>query len=183
MRTERETEPSRRPLFGWVKMAKHDSSLWLALSHCSNDISAVQFRRASVKCVCVDDWFLFYGLASRELVIRRNKSALFDLSVNSNKTHFTAARTHAHTPADTCTCSYRVIAAHKKTTFIRTQGVHSVSPANENPGCFPVFTHYTAHPLYALCNSLQWDKSLFVWHLVFLLLYSMLCVLIFKLLW
>lgn len=53
-----------------------------------------------MKCVCVDDWFLFYGLASRELVIRRNKSALFDLSVNSNKIHFTAVRTHAHALAD-----------------------------------------------------------------------------------
>lgn len=46
-------------------------------------------------CVCerVSDWFLFYGLASRVLVIRRNKSALFDLSVNSNKIHFTAGQT------------------------------------------------------------------------------------------
>lgn len=47
-------------------------------------------------CVCVSDWFLFYGLTSRVLVILRNKSTLFDLNVNANKTHFTVGRTHMH---------------------------------------------------------------------------------------
>lgn len=48
------------------------------------------------ECVCVSDWFLFYGLTSRVLVILRNKSTLFDLNVNANKTHVTAGRTHMH---------------------------------------------------------------------------------------
>lgn len=46
--------------------------------------------------VCVSDWFLFYGLASRVLVIPTNKSALLDLSANANKTLYYWEVTHKH---------------------------------------------------------------------------------------
>lgn len=51
-------------------------------------MSPALYLIVSVGCVCVcdSDWFLFYGLASRALVNRTNKSALFDLSANTNKT-------------------------------------------------------------------------------------------------
>jgi len=81
------------------------------LSHCPNDISPAQFCSDCI-CVCVSDWFLFYGLASRELVIRRNKSALLDLSVNSNKIHFTAAETCTDTLIHINTHSFKVIVGH-----------------------------------------------------------------------
>lgn len=68
---------------------------WFNITHFffHTDISTAQ----SCSLCVLNDWFLFYGLGSRELVIRRNKSALFDLSVNSNKIHFTAVGTLTHT--------------------------------------------------------------------------------------